>query len=365
MWHDDLEAGIALIEKANANLDPDLVNAADARRAFAAYAHLKNLASYGESAFARRIDDAEELARTSGTSVGKAKRIVETAKALRDCDSVAGALAGGVISLDQASELVKAEKAAPGASKDLLKVAASEPFQVLREKSRKVVLDAERHRGLDERQREARSARHFTDELGMRSINLRLTPVLDEAIVNRAEAEAQRLHRAAKSEGREEPFERHLADAFAKMMSGSGVKGHCERADVTIIVSHGVVTRGWRDVRDDEVCKIPGVGPVAPEVAKEIAQDAFLSGVFYDGKDLRHFKTFGRHARTKCGGRSSWARHPGSTGSSAADAASASAIRRITSTRTWRADRPQPAISTGSATSATRKRPSRIAGPES
>ncbi|MPZ71324.1 MAG: hypothetical protein GEU71_17645 [Actinobacteria bacterium] len=42
------------------------------------------------------------------------------------------------------------------------------------------------------------------------------------------------------------------------------------------------------------MCKIPGVGPVAPEIAKEIGQDAFLNGVFYDGKDLRHFKRWGR-----------------------------------------------------------------------
>ena len=30
------------------------------------------------------------------------------------------------------------------------------------------------------------------------------------------------------------------------------------------------------------------MGPVSPQVAKEIAADAFLSGVFYDGKDLRN-----------------------------------------------------------------------------
>ena len=179
-------------------------------------------------------------------------------------------------------------------AEELLKVAASESFQVLREESRKVVLEAEQHRGLGERQREARTARHFNDELGMKNIHLKLPPVLGEAVCNRAEADAQRLHREAKREGREEPFDRHLADAFAKMLAGSDVKGHCERADVTILVSHEVAKRGWTDVRADEVCKIPGIGPVAPEVAKEIAEDAFLSGVFFDGKDLRQFKTFGR-----------------------------------------------------------------------
>jgi 5-methylcytosine-specific restriction endonuclease McrA len=39
----------------------------------------------------------------------------------------------------------------------------------------------------------------------------------------------------------------------------------------------------------------PGVGPVSPEVAKEIAQDAFLSGVFFDGTDLRHFARWSRN----------------------------------------------------------------------
>jgi 5-methylcytosine-specific restriction endonuclease McrA len=30
-------------------------------------------------------------------------------------------------------------------------------------------------------------------------------------------------------------------------------------------------------------------------VAKDIAQDAFLNGVFYDGVDLRHFKRWSKH----------------------------------------------------------------------
>ncbi|MGH2790709.1 MAG: HNH endonuclease, partial [Actinomycetota bacterium] len=36
------------------------------------------------------------------------------------------------------------------------------------------------------------------------------------------------------------------------------------------------------------------VGPVSPQVAREIAQDAFLNGVFYDGVDLRNFKRWSR-----------------------------------------------------------------------
>ena len=36
------------------------------------------------------------------------------------------------------------------------------------------------------------------------------------------------------------------------------------------------------------------MGPVTPGVAKEIASDAFLNGVFYDGKDLRQLKRWSR-----------------------------------------------------------------------
>jgi hypothetical protein len=61
-----------------------------------------------------------------------------------------------------------------------------------------------------------------------------------------------------------------------------------------VLVSHEVAKRGWRDVGKGEVCKIPGIGSVSPQIAKRIADDAFLSGVFYDGKDLRQLRRWSR-----------------------------------------------------------------------
>ena len=54
-----------------------------------------------------------------------------------------------------------------------------------------------------------------------------------------------------------------------------------------MLVSHAVVKGGWKDVKPGEMCKSPGIGPIAHRIAKEIASDAFLNGVFFDGKDLR------------------------------------------------------------------------------
>ncbi|MGH2735108.1 MAG: HNH endonuclease [Actinomycetota bacterium] len=289
-----LDEAVELLEKANADLEPELLSVHDARMLLESYARVQRLAAFGVAALARRIDDASEIARVTGTSMGRARETVATSKVLGESAPLEDALKHGDVSLEQAAEIARAEEAAPGAATELVAVARDESFHVLKERARKTKLEAEQHRGLAERQHEARSARSHTDELGMVHVHLAWEPHNGTPIVNRAEAEAARLHRVAKKEDRAEPFERHLADAYATLLSGSG-KGRTRRPEMVVLVSHEVAKRGWTEVREGEVCKIPGVGPVSPEVAKEIADDAFLSGVFYDGKDLRHFRRWTRN----------------------------------------------------------------------
>ncbi len=295
-----IEEAIAWLEKSNADLEPELMRAADARRLLAAYARAEKLAAFGVAALARKLDNAEEIARVTGSSAGKAKAVVATAKVMGSSGELSLAMQQGQVSLDQATEIAKAEESSPGAAKELLRVAKKESFQVLKEKARAVKLEAEQHRGLASRQHAARSARSYSDALGMVHVHLEWEPHVGTPIAARAEAEAQRLGRKAKKEGNQEPFERHLADAFAGLLSGNG-KGRARRPELVVLVSHSVAKRGWKDVRKGEVCKIPGVGPVSPQVAQEIAADAFLSGVFYDGKDLRQFKRWSRSIPVEVG----------------------------------------------------------------
>ena len=283
-----VEEAVELLEKANADLEPELLSAPAARRLMAAYARAGKLAAFGVAALSRKLDDALELATITGTSVGKARAIVATGKVLGTSGELSAALEHGDVSLDQATEIASAEQSAPGVAAELAGVARTQPFHVLRDKARKVRLEAEQHRDLAARQRAARCARSHADELGMIHINLSLEPHVGAPIVARAEAEASRLARTAKTQGKNEPFEAHLADAYAALLAGAG-KGRARRPELVVLVSHEVAKRGWTDVRAGELCKIPGVGPVSPQVAKEIAADAFLSGVFYDGKDLRNF----------------------------------------------------------------------------
>lgn len=315
-----VEDAVALLEKANADLQPELLTASGARKLLDVYVRAQRLSAFGVAALARTLDDATKLAQVTGTSVGTAKDTVATGKALGQSEPLSTALQQGAVSLDQAAEIAKAEEASPGAAAELVAVAQKESFHVLKEQARKVKLEAEQHRDLAARQRAARGARSYNDELGMMHIHLALEPHVGTPIVARAEAEAARLARAARKnggtnagpssgkngsgnnggrgvglDGESEPFECHLADAYARLLSPSGsptTQGR--RPELVVLVSHGVAARGWKDVGDGEVCKIPGVGPVSPQVAKEIAKDAFLSGVFYDGKDLRQLRRWSR-----------------------------------------------------------------------
>jgi hypothetical protein len=260
----------------------------------ASYARARRLVDYGIAALARRCEDTSALAREIGTSVGKAKDAVEAGKVMATSAELSGALQQGDVSLEQAAEIARAEEAAPGTARELVEVAQKESFPVLRERARQAKLEAEQHRDLFSRQHAARAARSHTDELGMVNIWLRLQPHVGTPLVNRAEAEAARLYRRGNKEGAPEPFERYLADAYAGMLAGAPVKARSARAELVVLVSHEVTQRGWQDVKEGEVCSIPGVGPVSPQVAKEIAADAFLSGVFFDGVDLRHFVRYSR-----------------------------------------------------------------------
>jgi 5-methylcytosine-specific restriction endonuclease McrA len=124
----------------------------------------------------------------------------------------------------------------------------------------------------------------------MFKLEAELEPHVGAPLVNRLQAEAKRLSREASAS---EPFERHLADALPILLEGGGTGRR--QTELVVLVSHGVAERGWRDVADDEFCKIPGVGPIDPGIARKIADDAFLTGLLYDGEDLRQIRRWGRH----------------------------------------------------------------------
>jgi hypothetical protein len=173
-----IDEAVTWLEKANADLEPELLDAEGARRLLGAYARAEKLAAFGKTVLADRVADAPTVARATGTSVAKAQATDATAEALRDADVARDAFKGGELSGDQATEIAWAEQVCPGAGVELVAVAGSESFQVLRERARKIVLESHDACDLGTRQHAARSARAHTDELGMIHIDLALEPHL-------------------------------------------------------------------------------------------------------------------------------------------------------------------------------------------
>jgi hypothetical protein len=222
-----IDQAIELLEKANADLQPELLSAPAARRLLASYSRARRSVDFGIAGLSRKIDDVAAVADLTGTSKGQAHAVVATGKVMESSDDLSMALQQGAVSLEQATEIAKAE----GAAKQLVPVAQREAFHVLKEKSRQVALEAQQNHGLGARQHAARSGRSYSDELGMVHIHLALEPHIGTPIVARAEAEAVRVARKAKAESVNEPFEHHLADAYASLLSGSG-KGRSKRPEL-------------------------------------------------------------------------------------------------------------------------------------
>ncbi len=111
-------------------------------------------------------------------------------------------------------------------------------------------------------------------------------------IVNRIEAEAGRLRKAAGPAGREEGFDAHAADALVKMLAGQG-KGPGSRADLVVVVDLAAYRRGH--AHPGETCHIVGGGPVTVDFAHGTFEDAFIKAVVHDGVRIETVAHFGRH----------------------------------------------------------------------
>ena len=181
----DIADAIALIERANAKLRPDELTRPQARSLIDAYGRIVKLGGFGVASLSPSLGDAAAVARVSGTSMGKAREAVATGTTIQDSPELDAALRRGAVSLDQAAEIARAEQAAPGAAKTLVEVAHNEAFHVLKDRARKIKLEAERHRDLAARHHEARRARSQVDELGMVHIHLELEPHVGAPIAAR------------------------------------------------------------------------------------------------------------------------------------------------------------------------------------
>src|ERR1700722_4994670 len=136
------------------------------------------------------------LAHTSGVSDSEARSALSTAAALESCPQTRTALMAGEVSLAQAAEITKTEKACPGSEADLLNLAARSSITGLRDAARKRRLEARDRDEHHRRQCRERYLRHWQDDNGMIRISGSFTPEVGVPLVKRVDTETDRLVRA-------------------------------------------------------------------------------------------------------------------------------------------------------------------------
>jgi hypothetical protein len=271
-----------------------------AEKALAA-ARVRAAARSAESNQHRRegfADPSEWLSRLTGGTARDARNQLDTMKRLELCPATRDAVNSGEVSLGQADEIARTEDEVPGSEAILLPLAKKSGLSKVRDEARKKRANAIPAEELHNRQRAARSVRHWRDELGMIAGTFRLTPEVGVPFVNRLEREAQRLRRAAKQRGGTvERFEAFAADAFADMIQGSPTsapaKSRRRDVDAVIVCDLRAYRRGH--AHEGEQCHLVGGGPIPVSLAREMAKDAFLKAVLHDGVHIHTVKHFGRH----------------------------------------------------------------------
>ncbi|MCZ7528269.1 MAG: HNH endonuclease [Acidimicrobiia bacterium] len=144
------------------------------------FSRLRRVGSAGEVLAAGRVEElglyrragqgstAALIASRSGTSPARAGEVVETAKRLGTCPGTRQALVSGAVSVEQAHAITAAATVVPDAEAGLLALAGRETLRTLQERARDVRLEAEADRlGRYRRQHAARSLVHGRDDEGM------------------------------------------------------------------------------------------------------------------------------------------------------------------------------------------------------
>jgi hypothetical protein len=241
-------------------------------------------------------DAADWLARASGTSTVEAKAELDTARGLQDMPETRAAVAAGELSLAQAKQVVRTEAECPGSEAELLRVARSQSLKTLKDKARKRRLGAVDPDELHARQHRERFFRHWRTDLGMVGFAGELPPEVGLPLVNRLDAETDRLRRRARRDGNREAREAHAADALVQM-AASGGGGKARSADLVIVCDRRALRRGH--AHPGEPCHLVGGGPVPVSLVHELAEDAFIKAVIHDGTRIETVVHFGRHIKAE------------------------------------------------------------------
>ncbi|MDQ1705465.1 MAG: hypothetical protein QOF18_1831 [Frankiaceae bacterium] len=262
---------------------------------------------------------AHELARETGSTVGAAREVLDTALVLRGLPELAAAARRGELSPQQTNAVAAVGAVAPELVSDLMVRAQETTVAELREECARAAAarepdpDAKRARI-----RAQRSLRHWTDAAGVGVLQLRDAPDVIAGVMTDIAPAREALFRDARTRGEHERPDALDADALVATVTtgrhgnttdpsggtsswSAGDTGRAPhrcapRAKILVRIDFDALLRGR--LIDGEVCEIAGYGPVAVAAVRELiaSGDAFLTAVATKGQQVTGVAHLGRKA---------------------------------------------------------------------
>ena len=316
-----MEVAEAALQRAVDGFDPDGIPASEAVRVHARLERMVRTASAARTLLARRVADsmewkrqgyasaAEQLAATSGRSLGAARTELETSEALAGLPRTRDGMLTGALSPDQGAVIAGAAAASPEAEVALIDTAKTANLHELRHEALKAKAAADRDPAATHaRIRRERRIVRFTDGEGARHLNIR-GPV-DEVAVIEAELD-RRVGHLIRSSPPAQPLAGRDAMAFdaavamARRSEGAddapaptgGRRRPARPRPQHLALLRLDVEALWRGhVEGDELCEVTGLGPIPVEVARRLLGDAVLKLVITKGEAVAQVTSLTRGA---------------------------------------------------------------------
>ena len=286
---DQLGSLIEQLKSCIGGLDAGQLSGTEAMELCARFAEVERLGAAGRLVTAERVAATEVwrrggsrtaahwVARHTGTDPERAKDALETAGRLGECPIVAAEIRAGLMSEAQAQVIVDAVATCPEAEARLVEFARSNSLRLLREECRRVKSTAVSATEEYKKVHQSRELKTWTGRDGATCGSFRLTADAGAAFTAAIEERKGKHLKAARRDGRREPFDAYAADALVELVTEDrGGDGGRTRPKTMVIVhvAYEAITRGV--VADGEVCEIRGVGPIPLDVARSLATDSIL-----------------------------------------------------------------------------------------
>ena len=313
---DQMERAEKLLSEVADELDPDVLLPVDAEKIVRKAIRLERLAVAIKTVASPRACDsmawkqqgerseANWMAKVTGTSVGNAAGMLETGRRLKELSGTDRALRSGQLSSDQAKEIASTAAENPKFEAELLQAAQKETLTSLKDRCLKIRAtstdnEVARHEALHK----SRYFRTWKDHEGATRLEGRLAPEAAAVILAALEPYKNQAFTNARKAGRRERYDAYAADALLAMArdarsgfarSGSKKAGErcCPSAMIHVRVDHSALVRGH--ATPDEVCEIPGIGPIPVATVKALQTDSVLSVIVTKGADIKAVCHHGR-----------------------------------------------------------------------